>query len=254
MVFLNKDAELKFNLENRLTDPFGNILLLKRALTGLLGIATYPHLNIINKTKVEGAEYLMDLPKTNVLFVSNHQTYYADVMALYHVFGSVKWRFKNLDIPLYLLGPRVKTYYIAAEETIKDGSWLSKMFAYVGAVTVKRSWRHKGKDVNRGADLRAPAKIRKALNSGWVINFPQGTTTPNAPIRKGSASLIKSFRPIVVPVELCGFDEAFDRKGLKVKKKGVELSVIIKKPVQFGEDQSVEDIHEFLKANILNNQ
>ena len=78
--FLNigyKSGEKK----NRFRDPFGNVLFAKRALTGLIGLATYRGLNIVNKTHVEGAEYLLDLPKTNVLFVSNHQTYFVDVIA-----------------------------------------------------------------------------------------------------------------------------------------------------------------------------
>lgn len=239
----------KIKLNIPVIDPFGNILLLKRALMGLLGIATYRRLNIVNKTKVEGAEYLFDLPRKNVLFVSNHQTYFADVFALYHIFCSTKWRFKNINLPLYLLMPRVKSYYVAAEETMKGGL-LPKIFSYTGAVTVKRSWRHKGQKVQRGADLRAPSKIKKALDFGWVVTFPQGTTTPNAPVRKGTASLIKAFNPIVVPVEIDGFFQAFGKKGLAFKEKGVQLKVKFKQPVQFAERVSTTEIQAFLEEHI----
>ena len=42
-------------LRVRLKDPFGKVLVLKRALTGIIGLATYPGLAIVNKMKVEGA-------------------------------------------------------------------------------------------------------------------------------------------------------------------------------------------------------
>lgn len=247
----NNPTAKKLRLKTRLRDPFGNVLFLKRALTSLIGIATYRSLNIANKTNVEGAEYLLDLPKTNVLFISNHQTYFVDVIALYHIFCSVKWKFKNINIPIYLLMPRVKSYYIAAEETMKESGFIPKMFSYAGAVTVKRAWRHKGKDVQRNSDIKAPDKIKKALSFGWVINFPQGTTTPDAPIRKGSANLIRNLNPIVVPVELKGFDKAFDKKGVRFKNKRVQLEVKFKKPIRFGEDATLEEIQQFLEDHLL---
>jgi len=241
----------KKNKSSIFLDPFGNILFFKRALTGWLGIATYRHLNIINKTEVIGADFLMDLPEKNVLFVANHQTYYVDVIALYHIFGSVKWKFKNINNPLYLLLPRVKAYYIAAEETMKDSGWLGRLFSYAGAVTVKRSWRSKGKDVIRSSDIKAPAKIKTALEYGWVVNFPQGTTTAGAPVRKGSASLIKKYRPIVVPVKLTGFDEAFAKKGVKIKSRGTQLTVQFGEPIQFDADTKVEEIQTYLERVII---
>ena len=48
---------------------------------------SYRRFNGFNKLKISGSENLVDLPKTNVLFVSNHQTYFADVAAMYHVFA-----------------------------------------------------------------------------------------------------------------------------------------------------------------------
>jgi 1-acyl-sn-glycerol-3-phosphate acyltransferase len=213
----------------------------------MLGMATYSRFTIFNKLKIEGSEYLMDLPETNVMFVSNHQTYYADVMALYHVFCSVKWKFKDtIDYPLYFLMPRVKSYYVAAEETMKDSGFLPKLFSYTGAVTVKRSWRAKGHDAQRGLDTEAPDKIRKALESGWVVNFPQGTTKPYAPVRKGVANLIKTFKPLVVPVVINGFRRAFDKKGIFMKKRGTTLSIRFKQPIYFDDSYSIDEIHQII--------
>lgn len=224
-------------------DPFGNVVLFKRALIGILAVFTYSRFNITNKLKIEGADLLLDLPDSNVMFISNHQTYYADVMALYHIFCSVKWRFRNsIRYPLYFLLPRANSFYVAAEETMKDSGLIPKIFSYTGAVTVKRSWRAKGQEVQRGADRHAPEKIQKALEYGWVVNFPQGTTKPYAPVRKGVAHLIKEYNPIVVPVVINGFRRAFDKKGLKFKKRGTTLSVKFKPPIRFDESFTVAQI------------
>ncbi len=40
-------------------------------------------------------EHLVDLPESNVLFVSNHQTYFADVAAMYHAFCAVNNGYHN---------------------------------------------------------------------------------------------------------------------------------------------------------------
>jgi 1-acyl-sn-glycerol-3-phosphate acyltransferase len=56
------------------------------------------------------------------------------------------------------------------------------------------------------------------LKRSWVINFPQGTTKPFAPGRKGTAFLIKQTKPIVIPIIVSGFNVAFDKKGLRLRK------------------------------------
>jgi 1-acyl-sn-glycerol-3-phosphate acyltransferase len=75
-----------------------------------------------------------------------------------------------------------------------------------------------------------------------VITFPQGTTTPFAPGRKGAAFIIKQTKPIVIPVVIDGFSKAFDKKGLKLKKKGTLLSVKFKEPLQINYDDSLDVI------------
>jgi len=235
-------------------DPFGNIIIIKRLLIGFLATVTYGRFNIVNSLKIEGTEHLMGLPNRNVMFISNHQTYYADVIAMYHIFCSVKWRFRNtLGLPIYAFAPRVNTYYVAAEETMKQSGIIPKVFAYAGAVTVRRSWRAAGQNVNRAPDRAAPDKIKKALNHGWVVNFPQGTTSPYAPIRKGTANIIKAYQPIVVPVVIDGFRRAFDKKGLFFKKRGSKLSVKFKKPLTFSEHDTVESIIEKIRDSIEQN-
>ena len=215
---------------------------LRKIVFLVVGMVSYPGLAIINKLKISGTEHIKKLPKSNVLFVSNHQTYFADVIAFLHIFCAVKWGKKDrLGIPYYLLNPFTRVNYVAAEETMK-GSWISRLFTLAGAITVKRTWRSEGTEVRRGLDPSDTRKITRALASNWVITFPQGTTKPFAPGRKGTALIIKQTRPIVVPVVISGFWRAFNKKGLKFKKKGTTLSVTFKEPLSIDYDRPTEDI------------
>lgn len=224
-------------------DVFGHLYFLKRTLIFLLGSFTYNRYNGFNKLKVSGTKHLVDLPSQDVLFVSNHQTYFADVFAMYHVFCSVKNGFiDTIKNPVYLLNPKIDFYYVAAEETMKDNV-LTKLFAYTGAVTVKRTWRAKGEDVNRKVDLTEVSNIDKALQNGWVVTFPQGTTKAFAPGRRGTAHLIRKNKPIVIPVVIDGFRRAFDKKGLKIKKRGIHATMTFKEPLDIDyENDSSNDI------------
>ena len=59
----------------------------------------------------------------------------------------------------------------------------------------------------------------------------QGTTKAFNPIRKGTAHIIKRFKPVVVPIVIDGFRRSFDKKGLYIKKKGILQSMVIKTPL-----------------------
>jgi len=228
----------------RWLNKFKESRFVKGLVYSIVGIFSYPGINIVNKLQIKGMERLHDLPKKNVLFVSNHQTYFADVITFIHIFCAASWRKKNkLGVPYYLLWPFTRIRYVAAEETMKS-NWLTKLFILAGAVTVKRTWRADGDEVRRGLDASDTRKINTALQNNWVITFPQGTTKPFAPGRKGTAFIIKQNRPIVIPVVINGFWRAFNKKGLKFKKKGTLLSVTFKEPLQINYDDSNEDILE----------
>lgn len=197
----------------------------------IVGLASYPGLAIINKLKISGTEHLKNLPKEKVLFVSNHQTYFADVITFFQIFSAVKWgKMNRLGIPYYLLNPFTRVNYVAAETTMK-GSWISRLFLLAGGLTVKRTWNDSTKEVRKGLDPSDTRKINRALEQNWVITFPQGTTKPFAPGRKGTALIIKQVKPIVIPVVINGFWRAFNKTGLKFKKKGTLLSVTFKEPL-----------------------
>ncbi|BAV04792.1 hypothetical protein FLA_0791 [Filimonas lacunae] len=207
-----------------------------------MGAVSYPGLVWVNRIKIEGTEHIEKLPRNNVLFVSNHQTYFADVITFLHIFCAVKWRKRNrLGLPYYLLSPFTSVYYVAAEETM-NGSFISRFFKLAGALTVKRTWRRSGTEVRTGLDPSDTRKIQRALKTSWIITFPQGTTKPFAPGRKGTAHIIKNNRPVVIPVVINGFWRAFTKKGLVFKKKGSLLSIRFKAPMEINYDNSVEEI------------
>ncbi len=207
-----------------------------------VGLASYPGIAIVNKIKISGTEHFRHLPPKKVLFVSNHQTYFADVIIFLHIFCAVKWGKKDrLGIPYYLLNPFTRVNYVAAEETMK-GSLISRIFLLAGGLTVRRTWKEGGMEVRKGLDPSDTRKITRALENNWVITFPQGTTKPFAPGRKGTALIIKQIQPIVIPVVISGFWRAFNKKGLKFKKKGVLLSVHFKEPLKIDYEASTQEI------------
>ena len=110
------------------------------------------------------------------MFVSNHQTYFADVVTFLHIFCAVKWGKNNrLGIPYYLLNPFTRVNYVAAEATMK-GSWISRFFALAGALTVKRTWQ----------------RMPKRQGKDWILLIPVRST---GPWRKIGSSLFRRALP-----------------------------------------------------------
>ena len=225
------------------TNPFGHLLFIKKWIIRILGVYSHRRYRGFNELKIEGSEIIRDLPHNNVLFISNHQTYFADVVAMFHVFNaSLKGRLDSIKNIGYIWNPKLNIYFIAAKETMNAGL-IPKILAYAGSVSIERTWRSNGEDVNRKVKFSDISNIGVALNDGWVITFPQGTTTPFKPVRKGTAFLIKKYKPIVVPIVIDGFRRAYDKKGLRVKKKNILQTMTIKKPLDIDfENDSTDDI------------
>ena len=224
-------------------NPFGHILWIKKILIRILGIISHSRYRSFNNLQIEGSEILRNIPENNVLFISNHQTYFADVAAMFHVFNAaLKGRDDSIKNIGYIWNPKLNLYYIAAGETMRSGI-LPKIFAYTGSISIDRTWRSAGENVNRQVKMSDISNISKALDDGWVITFPQGTTTPFKPIRRGTAHIIKTYKPIVVPIVIDGFRRSFDKKGLMIKKRNVLQSMVFKEPLEIDyENDEISDI------------
>lgn len=224
-------------------NPFGHILFFKKWLIRIMGSMTHRRYRGFNELQIEGSEIFKDLPDNNVLFVSNHQTYFADVVAMFHVFNaSLSGRVDSIKNIGYLWNPKLNLYYVAAKETMRAGL-LARILAYAGAITVERTWRSAGKDINRQVKMSDITNIKRALEDGWVITFPQGTTKPFKPIRKGTAHIIRQYKPIVIPIVIDGFRRSFDKKGIRIKKRGILQSMVIKEPLEIDyNNDSIDDI------------
>ena len=232
-------------------NPFGHYLFLKKMLIRYLGFLTHRRYRGFNELNIEGSDVIKNLPSTNVLFVANHQTYYADVVAMFHVFNaSLHGRIDSIKNVGYLWNPKLNIYYVAAKETMKAGL-LPRVLAYAGSVSIERTWREAGQNIQRQVKMSDISNIGTALDDGWVITFPQGTTTPFKPLRKGTAHIIKKYKPIVVPIVIDGFRRSFDKKGLLIKKKGILQSMVIKEPLAIDyENASMDEIIEQLEYAI----
>ena len=232
-------------------NPFGHLLFIKKWVIRIIGSLSHRRFRGFNELQIEGSEIIKNLPESNVLFISNHQTYFADVVAMFHVFNaSLSNREDNIKNIGYLWNPKLNIYYVAAKETMKSGL-LPKILAYAGSISIERTWRSKGEDVKRQVKMSDISNIKKALDDGWVITFPQGTTTPFKPIRKGTAHIIKHYKPIVVPIVIDGFRRSFDKKGLRVKKKNILQSFEIKEPLVIDyENETIPDIVEKIEYAI----
>jgi len=216
----------------------------KRLLFGVLGLYDWVRFGVFNRLRYEGREHLAALSSRGVLFVSNHLTYYIDVLAIHHAIAGPRCS------PIDGFRANLNVGFVAAVETLNERGLIPRVFNYTGAVPIRRTWREGDRDVKRAVDPWDLDRIGAALRRGWLITFPQGTTTPGAPVRKGTAHLIREHHPIVIPIILRGFDRAFSRNGLGRIASGIDLSVRFGAPLAISAGDSVERIVEILTAAI----
>jgi 1-acyl-sn-glycerol-3-phosphate acyltransferase len=111
-------------------NPFGHILFLKKLMSRIFGVISHSRYRKFNSLQIEGSDILRNLPDSNVLFISNHQTYFADVAAMFHVYNAdLKDRDDSIKNVGYIWHPKLNVYFVAAGETMKSGL-LPKLFAY----------------------------------------------------------------------------------------------------------------------------
>lgn len=167
----------------------------RRGILAGFGVGfTVPYLAILNDVHVEGDELLRELPRRNVVFLSNHQTYFMEAMAFFDLVY-VRHQFP-LEDPILR--------FSAAEETMKK-NLLTAVMKRAGGVTFKRSFRDAGVDVQRAVDLDGVSRVQESIRDGWLLHFPAGTTKKGAPLRAGGARLLHQTRAVAVPVRVDGF-------------------------------------------------
>ncbi|WP_462251098.1 lysophospholipid acyltransferase family protein [Ekhidna sp.] len=220
---------------------FGQSIWFKKKIFQTVGRFVLWYLLKPNKVTVSGSKILTEIPGENVLFVSNHQTIFTDVIAMFQaMFAALNGQIDSLDDWSYLRNPKVNVYYVAARETMEKGI-RAKILALAGAVTVDRTWRKGEEMIKREVNPDDTKSIGIAIKDGWVVTFPQGTTRKGAPVRKGTAHLIKQHRPTVIPIRVDGFRTAFDKTGLKRIQKGTDLSVTFNPPIDIDYDNDTVD-------------
>jgi 1-acyl-sn-glycerol-3-phosphate acyltransferase len=217
---------------------------MKRFLFVALGAYDWLRFAAVNRLNVDGREHLAGLPSKGVLFVSNHLTYYMDVLAIHHGLTASRC------MPWDGFRANLNVRFVAAVETLNDRGLIPRIFKYTGAVQIRRTWKEGGEHVRRAVDPADLQRIGSALRRGWLITFPQGTTTAGAPVRKGTAHIIREHLPIVVPVRLDGFDRAFSRKGFRRIASGVDLGVRFGAPLSFAADDTIENIVDVLTSAV----
>ena len=106
---------------------------LKRFLFGALGAHDWLRFSVMNRLRIEGREHLAGLPAKGVLFVSNHLTYYMDVLAIHHALTSSRCT------PLDGFRANLNVRFVAAVETLSERGLFPRIFKYTGAVTIRRN-------------------------------------------------------------------------------------------------------------------
>ena len=121
-----------------------------------------PYFRLFNQVQVEGDEILDTLPHRNVVFLSNHQTYFMEAVAFFDLVY-IRHGF-DLEDPMLR--------FSAAEETMKK-NLLTMLFTKAGGVTFRRSFREEGRDVNRPVDLEGVARVEQAIRDGLAPPLPR---------------------------------------------------------------------------------
>ncbi|HEX7580846.1 MAG TPA: 1-acyl-sn-glycerol-3-phosphate acyltransferase [Thermoanaerobaculia bacterium] len=168
---------------------------IRRAIIATAGLGfTLPYFELLNRLDVTGADLLGRLPRRGVVFLSNHQTYYTEAMAFYHLVY-IRHRFP-MEVPFLR--------FSAAEETMKK-NLLTEFMIKAGGVTFRRSFREGGVEVSRLVDFEGVSRVEDAIRDGWLLHFPTGTTQKGAPIRPGVAQILHRTKAVAVPMRIDRF-------------------------------------------------
>ena len=156
---------------------------------------------------VEGDEVLTDLPRRNVVFLANHQTYFLEAIAFFDLVY-VRHQFPLEDPVLR---------FSAAEETMKK-NLLTKLMTLAGGVTFRRSFREGGRRraAARWTWTASRASRRRSATAGCCTSppAPRRRARPCAP---GVSRLLHNTKAVALPVRVDGFRELLLHKQLPGK-------------------------------------
>ena len=94
-------------------DIFGNPHLIKKWVIRVVGIVSYRRFRGINNLVISGTENIKSLPENNVLFISNHQTYFADASAIIHVINAtLSGRSDSIKNVGYIWRPKLNLVFL----------------------------------------------------------------------------------------------------------------------------------------------
>jgi 1-acyl-sn-glycerol-3-phosphate acyltransferase len=182
---------------------------------------------VLNRTTVVGRG---NVPKEkNTLLLSNHQTmidsFLVGLTAYYpHHF----WR------------PYLIPWHPAAEENFFRNRLLAWFFDLLKCIPVRTGRR----------DLKAVYRSMRALKTGTVILFPEGTRTRDGSVgqgRPGAGLVILGEQPKVVPVAIDGMARILPI-GSKIPAVGKRLSISFGEPMDFSEFSGEERSKETAQA------
>jgi 1-acyl-sn-glycerol-3-phosphate acyltransferase len=177
-----------------LTQTFADRWLRHGIITSLALGFTIPYFRLLNRVRVTGSAIIDTLPRKNVVFLSNHQTYFMEAMAFFDLV------YVRHHLPLE--NPFMR--FSAATETMRHNP-LTQLFTRAGGVTFRRSFREGGQEVKRSVDFAGVAMVEEAIADGWLLHFPTGTTRKGAPLRPGVAQLLHRTKAVAVPLRVDGF-------------------------------------------------
>jgi 1-acyl-sn-glycerol-3-phosphate acyltransferase len=169
---------------------------------------------VFNRTRVFGRHRVPLAP--NTLLLSNHQSMidsFAVGMSAYYLH--------------HFRRPDLTPWNPAAEENFFSNPFLAWFFDKLRCIPVRPGRR----------DLKAVYRSMRALKTGTLVLFPEGTRSRDGRIRKGrpgAGLVILGNQPNVLPVTIDGMDEVLPI-GRRLPRIGKRIYVYIGKPIDYRE-------------------
>jgi len=168
----------------------------------------------LNRTKIFGRHRVPLEP--NTLLLSNHQSMIDSFVVGMSAYYGPHFR-----------RPDLTPWNPAAEENFFSNRFLAWFFDKLRCIPVRLGRR----------DLKAVYRSMRALKTGTLVLFPEGTRSRDGRIRRGrpgAGLVILGNRPTVLPVTIAGMDEVLPI-GRRLPRIGKRIYVYIGKPIDYRE-------------------